>query len=146
MAALQEGTYIITSALSGNPVLDLEGGNNPIANIISFHNHGGKNQQWKVIRLRKDEYALQSVYGGTYITAPDDGSVAQVDTSKYEPITNKSTRWKIVAAKGGYAIQSILFPGKAIDIEGSNTKDLTRVLLYPYNGTTNQTWNFKPVA
>ncbi|KAL7787140.1 carbohydrate-binding module family 13 [Trichoderma ceciliae] len=145
--SLNDGIYIIASSISRNPVLDLEGGNNPIANIIGYTKHGGENQQWNVIALRPGVYSLESVFGNTWLTAPVDGSVAQIDSSRYDPIYNEATRWKITDAGGGsYQIESVQFPGKVIDLEGSNSADLTRAILYPNHQAPNQIWQFIPVA
>lgn len=81
-------------------------------------------------------YSLQSVIGPFWIAAPgmgsslycsvfayervaqlinilwtDDGSVAQVDTSRYDPVVNLITRWRISEAGGGnytYVLLSLL--------------------------------------
>ncbi|KOS23208.1 hypothetical protein ESCO_003373 [Escovopsis weberi] len=143
--ALQEGVYVIASVLSGGPVLDLENGNNPIANIIGYHAHGGVNQQWRVTRLSLQDYSIQSVYGNTWITAPADGSDQQLSTSRYDPVYNKSARWRIVPANGGYAIYSVENPSKVFDVSGGATKDLTPILLYGYHGGKNQVFTFKKV-
>ncbi|KAL9473683.1 hypothetical protein ACSS6W_008063 [Trichoderma asperelloides] len=135
---IRDGIYTIASALPSNPVLDIDGAttpfDSPIAGIV-------------VTALSPGVYSLQSVIDPFWIAAPDDGSVAQVDTSRYDPVVNQITRWRISDAGGGnYTIESEKFPGRVIDLEYANTADNTRAILYQNGLQTNQFWQFIPVA
>ncbi|KAH8129525.1 hypothetical protein FP744_10000541 [Trichoderma asperellum] len=150
---IRDGIYTIASALPSNPVLDIDGAttpfDSPIAGIVGFKKQtaNNQNQQWKVTALSPGVYSLQSVIDPFWIAAPDDGSVAQVDTSRYDPVVNQITRWRISDAGGGnYTIESEKFPGRVIDLEYANTADNTRAILYQNGLQTNQFWQFIPVA
>ncbi|KAL6892079.1 carbohydrate-binding module family 13 protein [Trichoderma evansii] len=152
---LLDGIYIIANTIPQNPVLDLDGATNPfaspIAGIVGFARQGGdnKNQQWIVTALRPGVYSLISTFGDTWLSAPTNGAtLAQIESSRYDPIYNEVTRWKITPTdnNGDYQIESVPFPGKVVDLEMANPADGTRVILYPNNKTANQIWKFIPVA
>ncbi|EHK51011.1 uncharacterized protein TrAtP1_009945 [Trichoderma atroviride] len=148
---LKDGTYAISSILPTNPVLDIAGPNpfaNPLAGIICFTKKTiePQSQQWQVTTLRPGVYSLQYIIGPCWITAPVDGGVAQVDTSRYDP--NLATRWNISEAdpsSGNYLIESVQFPGRVIDLDHASHADNITALLYPYHKQKNQLWQFTPV-
>ncbi|KAL6894961.1 ricin B lectin domain-containing protein [Trichoderma evansii] len=149
---LKDGTYIIASTLPSNPVLNIDGAttlfSNPIAGIVGFTKQttNNQNQQWKVTALSPGVYGLKSALG-PWMAAPDDGSVAQVDTSAYDPVPNLITRWRISdAGSGNYFIENVQYPGRVIDLEYASSADNTRAILYPYHQQANQIWQFIPVA
>ncbi|KAL6811043.1 carbohydrate-binding module family 13 protein [Trichoderma sp. SZMC 28013] len=150
---LKDGTYIIASTLSGNPVLDIYNAanpfNGPIEGVVGFTKQTTNNQhqQWVVTTLRRGVYSLKSVIGNAWITAPVDGSVAQLDTSVYNPIYNEGTRWKITnITNDTYQIESVQFPGRVIDLNYASSDDNTPAILYPSHQTPNQLWQFIPIA
>ncbi|EHK46104.1 uncharacterized protein TrAtP1_013215 [Trichoderma atroviride] len=155
MAPLLDGIYTIANNVQHYPVLDLDGATNPfaspIAGVVGFTNNGPgtKNQQWIVTTLRPGVYSLQSAFAGnTWLAAPTDGAtLAQIESSRYDPVYNEVTRWKITNIEGNnYQIESVPFPGKVMDLEMANPTDGTRVILYPNNKTPNQIWTFIPNA
>ncbi|KAJ4860482.1 hypothetical protein THAR02_05691 [Trichoderma harzianum] len=150
---LKDGIYIISSTLSGNPVLDIYQAanpfNGPINGVVGFTRQTTNNQhqQWVVTSLRRGVYSLGSVIGNAWITAPVDGSVAQLDTSVYNPIYNEGTRWKITNIQNDtYQIESVQFPGRVIDLEYASSDDNTAAILYPSQQSPNQIWKFIPIA
>ncbi|KAM6488166.1 carbohydrate-binding module family 13 [Trichoderma sp. SZMC 28011] len=150
---LKDGIYIISSTLSGNPVLDIYQAanpfNGPINSVVGFTRQSTNNQhqQWVVTKLRQGVYSLGSVIGNAWITAPVDGSVAQLDTSVYNPIYNEGTRWKITNIQNDtYQIESVQFPGRVIDLEYASSDDNTAAILYPAQQSPNQIWKFIPIA
>ncbi|KAL7909508.1 carbohydrate-binding module family 13 protein [Trichoderma velutinum] len=150
---LKDGTYIIASTLPGNPVLDIYGAanpfNGPIEGVVGFkrQNTNNQHQQWVVTTLRRGVYSLKSVIGNAWITAPVDGSVAQLDTSVYNPIYNEGTRWKITNVNANtYQIESVQFPNCVIDLNYGSSDDNTPAILYPNHQTANQIWQFIPIA
>ncbi|KAK4079913.1 hypothetical protein Trihar35433_1018 [Trichoderma harzianum] len=150
---LKDGIYIISSTLAGNPVLDIYQAanpfNGPINGVVGFTRQSTNNQhqQWVVTKLRQGVYSLGSVIGNAWITAPVDGSVAQLDTSVYNPIYNEGTRWKITNIQNDtYQIESVQFPGRVIDLEYASSDDNTAAILYPSQQSPNQIWKFIPIA
>ncbi|QYS98882.1 CBM 13 protein [Trichoderma simmonsii] len=150
---LKDGIYIISSTLSGNPVLDIYQAanpfNGPINGVVGFTRQSTNNQhqQWVVTKLRQGVYSLGSVIGNAWITAPVDGSVAQLDTSVYNPVSNEGTRWKITNIQNDtYQIESVQFPGRVIDLEYASSDDNTAAILYPSQQSPNQIWKFIPIA
>ncbi|UKZ77700.1 hypothetical protein TrVFT333_005424 [Trichoderma virens FT-333] len=150
---LKDGIFIIASTLPTNPVLDIYGTavafNSPLSGVVGFarQNTDTKHQQWVVTTLRRGVYSLRSVLGNAYITAPVDGSVAQLDTSVYDPVNNEATRWKITnIGVDTYTIESVQFPNCVIDLQYASSDDNTPALLYPNHQTANQIWKFLPIA
>ncbi|KAH6603837.1 carbohydrate-binding module family 13 [Trichoderma cornu-damae] len=139
---LKDGIFIIASMLPTNPVLDIYGASNPfngaIAGVV------GLSVLSNTILIKN---ILKSVLSNVWITAPRDGSVSQVDTSKYDPIYNEDTRWKITNVDSStYQIESVKFPSHVIDLEYASSADNTHAILYPNQNSVNQIWKFIPVA
>ncbi|PKK46876.1 hypothetical protein CI102_8389 [Trichoderma harzianum] len=151
---LKDGIYIISSTLSGNPVLDIYQAANPLTAplTVTRQTTNNQHQQWVVTTLRRGVYSLGSVIGNAWITAPVDGSVAQLDTSVYNPIYNEGTRWKITNIQNDtyqwtfLRIESVQFPGRVIDLEYASSDDNTAAILYPSQQSPNQIWKFIPIA
>ncbi|PTB41829.1 carbohydrate-binding module family 13 protein [Trichoderma asperellum CBS 433.97] len=152
---LLDGIYIIVNTIPQNPVLDLGGVTgplaSPIAGVVGFTRQGGENtnQRWILTALRPGVYSLVSEFGDTWLTAPADGAtLAQIESARYDPVYNETTRWKITELdnNGNCQIESVPFPGKVMDLEMASPRDGTRVILYPNNKTPNQIWKFIPLA
>ncbi|KAK4073187.1 uncharacterized protein Triagg1_5467 [Trichoderma aggressivum f. europaeum] len=128
--SFNEGTYYISTNISGHKAIDIEA-SEPMGRIIEYQTHGGKNQQWRLTRITHEEFSIQSVATSTYITAPSrsfiqhqkseaewpqrllrakltdfvssptlDGSDMTARGSKLAPECNSVARWKVVKAKG----------------------------------------------
>ncbi|KAL6694374.1 carbohydrate-binding module family 13 protein [Trichoderma pleuroticola] len=144
--SFNEGTYYISTNLSNAKAIDLEA-SEPTGRIIEYKTHGGKNQQWRLVRITHEEFSIQSVATSTYITAPN-GDDMTARGSKLAPECNSVARWKIVKAssKGEtYFVHNVAYPNKVLDVSGSNQADLTPILVYAYHGGSNQQFTFKQV-
>ncbi|UKZ94705.1 uncharacterized protein TrAFT101_009558 [Trichoderma asperellum] len=145
---LLDGIYIIVNTIPQNPVLDLGGVTGPCQ---PHRRRCGENtnQRWILTALRPGVYSLVSEFGDTWLTAPADGAtLAQIESARYDPVYNETTRWKITELdnNGNCQIESVPFPGKVMDLEMASPRDGTRVILYPNNKTPNQIWKFIPLA
>ncbi|EHK17347.1 carbohydrate-binding module family 13 protein [Trichoderma virens Gv29-8] len=141
-----EGTYHMYTTLASHKAVDLEA-SEPTGRVIEYQTHGGKNQQWRIVRITHEEYSIQSVATNTYITAPN-GDDATARASKLAPECNSVSRWKIVkaTAKGdSWVIRNVAYPNKVLDVSGSNQADLTPILVYTYHGGSNQQFTFTEV-
>ncbi|KAL7798897.1 carbohydrate-binding module family 13 protein [Trichoderma afarasin] len=143
---MSEGTYFISTTLGSHKAMDLEA-SEPTGRIIEYQTHGGKNQQWRVIRITHEEFSIQSVATNTYITAPN-GDDMTARGSKLAPECNSVARWKITKASSksdSFIVRNVAFPNKVLDVSGSNQADLTPILVYTYHGGNNQQFTFKEV-
>ena len=139
-ATIQEGTYVIGSALDSNKVM-------------SIQNDGFADQTIAVLNDKKDtsgqRFEVRSAGNGYYtITAEHSGKVLDVagastasgaTVQQYAYNGSNAQLWYFVdAGNGYYNIYSAL--GNCLDVWSAGTANGTKIDCYEYNGTNAQKW------
>ena len=118
--------------------LDISQGKNK-GHLIIYKKHGQQNQQW-CIRSSGGQYIILNPYTGEAIT--DKSFSSDVIGSKYKE-GDKDQLWTIEPSakfQGGYTISG--GNNKALDIEGGNAVNETKIICYGKHGNKNQVWHF----
>ena len=141
--SLEEGTYVVKSALDTSKLLDIAGGYTTNgANIQIYQYNGSTAQQFKIQYAGNGYYRIISaktgksldIYGGY----TNDGTNIQ----QYTWNGSEAQLWKIVDLRNGYFyIRSKL--GKGLDVYGGRSTSGTNVQLYSSNGSKAQSWVLK---
>ena len=144
---IPNGTYIISSALRSNYVLDIQNGNTAnYANIWMYDTNNTAAQEFEVNYDAETDYYIfrnpssgkvLDVYGGSTV----DGANVQI----FEPNGSCAQNWKINdLGNGQYEILSAC-SGKALDVSGGGVANGTNVQIYARNSTKSQAWSFTKI-
>jgi murein DD-endopeptidase MepM/ murein hydrolase activator NlpD len=142
---IDDGTYIITSAI-GNRVLDCDdshSGNG--AKVQTWQRHGGANQQVRVTYLNNGYYRLEFVHSGQAFDAANTGNaIANVAVHPYHGGNNQ--QWEIRSIGGGQYSLVVRHSRAFLDVQGGRDANGTNMITYPSNGTNAQKFSFTRVA
>ena len=154
------GDYVISSALDGQYVFDIAGGNlSNCTSVRSYLSNGTAAQRWSFsasesMRERLDELAAANagtVAAGTYricssidkTAVLDAEGASKADGTKvqaYESNGTDAQLWRADADDAGYITLINVNSGKALDVAGGESASGTAVQLYEPNGTWAQKW------
>jgi 5-hydroxyisourate hydrolase-like protein (transthyretin family) len=135
-ASVSEGTYLISSLLGNNEVLDVPGGSlSSATNMQIYTSNETAAQRW-YIRSTSNGYTLQNVESGLYLTEVN-GTAVQTNNA------GTASQWLIMNGSGS-ATNAVLVnvaTNKVLDVKGGQSSSGTQVWTYSFNGTTAQKWS-----
>lgn len=144
---LEEGIYVIHSALDDTKVIDLSGGSKKCDANIQLYSENGKTPQKFVIEYTDDGmYSIISYHSGMAVAVKDNKNLNKTNVLQFFPTGEITQKWKIVpTGKGYYNIVSCA-GGKLLDVAGGNTANKTNIQIYQANGKSPQKFRFEKVG
>lgn len=133
-ATLDEGTYFLTSTLSGHRVLDVPGGSVSAGAAIQLY---GRNetaaQQFVLVDLGNRQYAFKNIKSGLYLCYPNDASRFS-DHPRLTQDTGDDGAWGFAwharQVGGGYVFSPVVDDDFSIDIAGASDSNGTEIRLF----------------
>lgn len=150
-AALDAGTYFLTSTLSGHRVLDVTGGSVSAGTAIQLFNRNETTAQQFVLEdLGNAQYAFKNVKSGLYLCYPSDAALL----SSHPVLSQRSASdnawgyaWHASPVSEGYVFSPVTSDDYAIDIASANDSNGTEIRLFQVNGSAAQVFTLqKPKA
>lgn len=143
---IQNGTYIISSAMNSKLVLDVtENSTKAGANIELWEKNNQNNQKFNLTYLGEGYYKIEVVSSGKYLSATGDKPKNEdnVIQSIYQNKDNQ--KWMIKDAGNGYYYIISKAESLYLDIYGAQSKAGTNVELYGLTHGLNQKFKFNKV-
>ena len=140
---LEDGDYLIQSALDGNYVLDVDGASKEDGGNVQIYEYNGTDaQKWRLTLEDDGYYSLVSLTSGLYLDL--NGAIAQNSQNVWQYTGNGTLaqRWVLFANNGGYQIASAVDPTFLLDVAGAANRNGTNVAAYEANGTLAQLFWF----
>lgn len=139
-AEIAEGTYIITTALKQNMVLDVyNGSSSNKANVQIYQANGTEAQKFKVEPVSDGYYKITCVASGKVLDVANGLYSSGTNVWQYQWNGTASQLWKFIENDDGtYYIQSQL--GTVLDVYNGGTASGTNVQTYNLNRTDSQKW------
>ena len=145
---IKDGTYSISSVLSGNPVLDVVSGSVVDgANVQIFVSNGSAAQKFEIeFHESVGYYSLRNVGSGKMLDVSAAGISNGTNVQQYGGNGSLAQFWAIDATNdGSYVIRSAC-NGLALDVANGNSTNGTNVHMWAANGTAAQGWRFSAVS
>lgn len=144
---LEEGIYVIHSALDDTKVIDLTGGSMKCDANIQLYSANGKTPQRFVVQKNDDgSYKIISYHSGMAVAVKDNKNENKANVIQFFPTNALGQKWKIMASgKGYYNIVSCV-GDKLLDVSGGKTTNKTNIQIYQANGKTPQKFRFEKVG
>ena len=145
---VEDGTYIIKSAVNDKYVFDVSGESmENEANIALYQYNGNKNQQFKIKYLGNGYYQITAVHSGKSLDVTGYGTKNETNVEQFalKNPSEKNQRWKIVKnADGTYSFVSEC-NGLYIDIYQGKAANNTNIQMYQKNGQAWQKFKLQKV-
>lgn len=143
---LEEGTYIIRSAMNKNFVLDLNGpSKDNCANISLWQDNGGDNQKYKLKYVGDGFYTISSVYSGKYLDVAWASKNNGANIEQYEFNGADNQKWLIKKDSDGEFCIVSKCNNLYVDIEAAKCANGSNALMWQYNGGNNQKFIFEKI-
>lgn len=137
---IENGNYVIRSALDNNKVLDVSGGSNKSGANVQLYDYNATNAQvWHITYLGDDYYKISSHLNGNLVldvSGANKNSGANVQV--YSSNNTNAQQWFIKDAGNGYYYLVSRCSSKNIDIACAQTINGTNVQMYQSNSTSAQ--------
>lgn len=135
-ATLSEGTYLISSSLGNEQVLDVPGGSlDSSTNMQIYDGNKSPAQRWYV-RATAEGYTFQNVESGLYLTGVN-GNAVQTSNA------GTASQWLVMNGTGSTteAVLVNVSTNQVLDVKGGESSRGTQVWTYDFNGTNAQKWS-----
>jgi Ricin-type beta-trefoil lectin domain-like/Cellulase (glycosyl hydrolase family 5) len=143
---LANGTYTITSKLSGQ-VVDVTGASTTEGtDIDQWASSGTANQKWNLTNLGSNYVSLINVNSGMALDVYGASTTAGGAIDQWPYSSGKNQIWRVVSEGGGYYELINENSGQALDVTGDSTVEGTKLDQYTISGNANQLWSFAPVS
>lgn len=140
---LADGTYVISTALSSNYVLDVYGGYTwNKANVQLFAKNGTDAQAFKVTHDSQGYVTFTNVNSGKVLDVAGSRAGNNANVQQYSLDGSRAQKWVVQKNGSGYTIISTLDPNFVLDLSGALVMNGRNIGLYQNNGSKAQQWNF----
>lgn len=140
---LADGTYVISTALSSNYVLDVYGGYTwNKANVQLFAKNGTDAQAFKVTHDSQGYVTFTNVNSGKALEVAGSRAGNNANVQQYSLDGSRAQKWVVQKNGSGYTIISALDPNFVLDLSGALVMNGRNIGLYQNNGSKAQQWNF----
>lgn len=140
---LADGTYVISTALSSNYVLDVYGGYTwNKANVQLFAKNGTDAQAFKVTHDSQGYVTFTNVNSGKVLEVAGSRVGNNANVQQYSLDGSRAQKWVVQKYGSGYTIISALDPNFVLDLSGALVMNGRNIGLYQNNGSKAQQWNF----
>lgn len=140
---LADGTYVISTALSSNYVLDVYGGYTwNKANVQLFAKNGTDAQAFKVTHDSQGYVTFTNVNSGKVLEVAGSRVGNNANVQQYSLDGSRAQKWVVQKNGSGYTIISALDPNFVLDLSGALIMNGRNIGLYQNNGSKAQQWNF----
>ena len=140
---LADGTYVISTALSSNYVLDVYGGYTwNKANVQLFAKNGTDAQAFKVTHDSQGYVTFTNVNSGKVLEVAGSRAGNNANVQQYSLDGSRAQKWVVQKNGSCYTIVSALDPNFVLDLSGALVMNGRNIGLYQNNGSKAQQWNF----
>ena len=142
---IEEGTYVIKSALDATKVLDVMGQSTENeGNVQIWGNNDTVAQKFNVIKQSDGTYKIQNTNSEKYLTVQAGNYQNSTNIFQYSNLGNDQQKFEIIRASDGYfRIRCAGNSNYSIDVAGGNVAEGTNVQIYNNNTTPAQKWIFQ---
>lgn len=138
---IEDGTYIFTSALKDNCVMDITGGS--LAEKAGVQLYGSNNtsaQRFEVTYQGDGYYKIVSEKSGKALDLANGSGASRTPIWQMNSSSSDTQKWKFInAGSGQYYIKST--KGTFVDVSGGKAQPRTKIQSYYPNGTSAQKWS-----
>lgn len=141
---LADGTYVISTALKNDMVLDVKNGSkSDRTNVQLWASNGTKAQQWSVSHDSDGYVTLRNANSGKALDVADGKSQSGTNVQQYTSNNHRSQKWVVIRTESSYRLVSALSRSLALDVSDGKSQSGTNIQVYTSNGTKSQQWMFK---
>ena len=145
---IEDGTYVIKSAINNKYVLDIAGASNTNgANAQIYESNNSNAQKFTVKSLGNGYYTITSVNSKKVLDVAGAAKTNGTNVQQYESNNSDAQKWMIKdAGNGYYSIVSKLSSNLYMDIACGLAKNGENVQVYAGNGSNAQKFKFEKVT
>ena len=141
---VEDGVYIIESALKNNMVLDVYAASQSNGgNIQLYSSNGTEAQKFIIHNIGNGLYSIYSLNSGKVIDAKKTSLNSSENVQQNESLFSTSQKWKIVDAGNGCVNIINASSEKCLDVYAASVSNGTNIQLYSSNGTKAQKFVLK---
>ena len=139
-ATIQEGTYVIGSALDSNKVMSIQNdGFADQAAAVLYDKKDTSGQRFEIRSAGNGYYTITAEHSGKVLDVAGASTASGATVQQYAYNGSNAQLWYFVdAGNGYYNIYSAL--GNCLDVWSAGTANGTKIDCYEYNGTNAQKW------
>ncbi|MCI8760757.1 MAG: hypothetical protein HFJ34_06590 [Clostridia bacterium] len=132
---IEDGNYVIRSALDNNKVLDVEYGSKTSGTNVQLYDYNGSNAQiWNITYVKDGYYKISSQLDNNLVIDVSGGSKNNgANVQVYSNNNSKAQQWFIKEAENGYYYLISRCNVLNLDITSAQTKNGTNIQMYKGN-------------
>lgn len=136
---VEDGTYIIKSAINEKYVLDVPNNSKESgANINLWTDNSGLNQRFTIKYLGDGYYSITNVNSKKAVDVYGNFTSPETNVQQYEPNNSDAQKWKIESAGNGYYYFIAKSSGLCLDVFGGTAENGKNVQIYNKHGSNGQ--------
>ena len=138
---ISDGTYAITSRLSGKALTVAGASTANGALVQQLTDSGAKAQSWYVINQGTGYYSIINVNSLRSLDDYNNSTTAGTNIAQYDYWAGAGQKWRFSSPATGYQTVINQLSGMALDVSGKSTADNAQIIQYTVNNGTNQQWS-----
>ena len=144
---IEEGTYVIKSAINDKFVLDIEDASKANgANLQIYQSNGTNAQKFTVKYLNNGYYTIESVNSGKVLDVDDAKKTQGTNVQQYDSNNTDAQKWTIKKNSDGTCSLVSKCNNLYMDVKDGIASNSRNIQVYGGNGTKAQKFKFEKVA
>lgn len=144
---IEEGIYVIHSALSDSYVIDVSGASKSCgANVQLYQKNGTAAQKFVVKKAADGTYNIYSYNSGMALSVQDSKSSNMANVMQFFHVNAIGQKWNIVSIGKNYHNIISCVGESALDVANASVKNSANIQIYQRNGTKAQKFRFEKVG
>ncbi len=140
---IENGIYVIESALQEDKVIDINGGvTDNGGNVQLWTRNNNSSQRFKVIYEGDGMYSIMALCSQKYLDAENGGNTEGTNIIQYQATDGKNQRWHIKEEGNGYYSIISASGGLYMDVEDTQAGDGANIRLWANTGEAAQKFRF----
>lgn len=136
---IEDGTYIISSSLNRNKVLDIKSAScEDEANLQLWTKNNTDAQKFKINYVGEGYYEIEACCSGRVLDVAGAENRCGANVWQYQKNNTDAQKWMIKRAGNGYYYIVSKCNGLYLDVSGASTREGTNIHVWEFNGTKAQ--------
>lgn len=142
---VEDGTYVISSAINRNMVLDVQGGSEEDgANVWLFESNGSNAQKWEIASEPDGSLEIMNIASKKMLDLSCGGTTSGTNVWQYSDNGTQAQRWRAIKnSDESITLRSVLAPSLVLDVSGGVAANESNVQVYEQNSTAAQSFFFE---
>jgi arabinan endo-1,5-alpha-L-arabinosidase len=140
---ISDGTYALTSRLSGKALTVAGAATANGAQVVQAGDTGALHQRWYVVGHGNGDYSVLNANSLRSLDNYGNSTTAGTNIAQWDYWGGAGQRWRFASPAAGYVTVANQLSGMVLDVSNKSVNENAPIIQYPINNGSNQQWRLQ---